>query len=64
MQTWTEKDGEVGMREIHVKGDATRALVNKFVPHSKNIARVLVYNSRYNGPPSEILSFDTPEGGI
>lgn len=62
VQTWTERDGEAGMREIHVKGDATRALVNKFVPHAKNIARVLVYNSRYNGPPSEILSFDTPEG--
>lgn len=62
VQTWTERDGEAGMREIHVKGDATRALVNKFVPHARNIARVLVYNSRYNGPPSEILSFDTPEG--
>lgn len=38
-------------------------MVTKFIPHSKNFARVLVYNSRYNGPPSETLSFDTPEGG-
>lgn len=22
-----------------------------------------VHNGRYNGPPSETLSFDTPEGG-
>lgn len=63
VQTWTDREGEQGMREIHVKGDATRALVNRFTPHTKNYARVLVYNSRYNGPPSETLSFDTPEGG-
>ncbi|XP_054278770.1 neuroglian isoform X2 [Macrosteles quadrilineatus] len=62
VQTWTDREGEASMREIHVKGDATRALVNRFVPHTKNYARVLVYNSRYNGPPSETLSFDTPEG--
>lgn len=62
IQTWTDREGEEGMREIFVKGDATRALITKFVPHSKNYARVLVYNSRYNGPPSETLSFDTPEG--
>ncbi|XP_039276536.1 neuroglian isoform X2 [Nilaparvata lugens] len=62
IQTWTDKDGEEGMKEIYVKGDTTRSLVSKFMPHSKNYARVLVYNSQYNGPPSDILSFDTPEG--
>jgi hypothetical protein len=51
------------MREIDVKGEKTSTMVTKFIPHSKNFARVLVYNSRYNGPPSDILSFDTPEGG-
>lgn len=50
------------MRETHVKNDATRTLVTKFTPHSKNYARVLVYNGRYNGPASDTLSFDTPEG--
>lgn len=50
------------MRETHVKNDATRTLVTKFTPFSKNYARILVYNGRYNGPPSETLSFDTPEG--
>lgn len=63
IQTWTDKDGPEGMREINVKGDIHRAMVTKFVPHSKNFARVLVFNGRYNGPPSDILSFDTPEGG-
>lgn len=45
-----------------MKGDATKALVTKFIPHSKNYAKVFVFNGQYNGPPSEILSFDTPEG--
>jgi len=45
-----------------VKNDATRTLVTKLVPFSKNFARVLVYNGRYNGPPSETLGFETPEG--
>lgn len=63
IQIWTEKDGEDGLREIDVKGEKTNTMVTKFIPHSKNFARVLVYNSRYNGPPSETLSFDTPEGG-
>ncbi|XP_026272122.1 neuroglian isoform X2 [Frankliniella occidentalis] len=62
IQTWTDKDGPEGMREINVKGDIHRVVVNKFVPHSKNYARVLVFNGRYNGPPSDTLSFDTPEG--
>lgn len=62
IQTWTDRDGPEGMREINVKGDTNRAMVTKFVPHSKNYARVLVFNGRYNGPPSDTLSFDTPEG--
>lgn len=62
IQTWTDREGESSMKEVHIKGDTTRALVTKFVPHSKNHARVLVFNGRYNGPPSDTLSFDTPEG--
>ncbi|KAK6624567.1 hypothetical protein RUM44_011426 [Polyplax serrata] len=62
IQTWSDVEGEEGMRETHVKNDAMRTLVTKFTPHAKNYARVLVYNGRYNGPPSETLSFDTPEG--
>lgn len=72
IEIWTDGDkynqgadsygSESNRREIHVKGDATRALVTKFIPHTKNYARVLVFNGRYNGPPSETLSFDTPEG--
>lgn len=60
IKTWTEN--RVGHREIQVQGEATNALVNNFVPFSKNYAQVYVYNGKYNGPPSETLSFDTPEG--
>ncbi|XP_033310164.1 neuroglian isoform X1 [Bombus bifarius] len=63
IQTWTEKDGEKGMREIDIRGgNRTHALVTKFVPFNKNYVRILAYNGRYAGPPSETLSFDTPEG--
>lgn len=65
IQTWTEADGEDNYREIHIKDDAVphpKALVTKFAPNAKNFARVLVFNSRYNGPPSAIIDFQTPEG--
>ncbi|XP_043478124.1 neuroglian isoform X1 [Leptopilina heterotoma] len=63
IQTWTDKDGEDRMREINVRGaNTTRTLVTKFVPYSKNFVRILVYNGIFNGPPSETLTFNTPEG--
>ncbi|XP_063975708.1 neuroglian-like isoform X2 [Diachasmimorpha longicaudata] len=63
VQTWTERDGEDGMREITLEGAGiTRAAIDKFVPFSKNYVRMFVFNGRFNGPPSETLSFDTPEG--
>lgn len=63
VQTWIDRDGEGGMRELTIEGaNTTEALIKKFIPYSKNYVRILAYNGRYNGPPSEILSFDTPEG--
>lgn len=62
IQTWTDEGGEDDMKEILVKADAKSALVSKFVPHTKNNARILAYNGRFNGPPSDTLSFITPEG--
>lgn len=47
IQTWTEKEGEKGMRDIDIRGgNITRALVNKFIPYSKNYVRILAYNGR------------------
>lgn len=47
IQTWTEKDGERGMREIDVRGkNKTQELITKFVPYSKNFVRILAYNGR------------------
>ncbi|EDW07901.2 neuroglian isoform X1 [Drosophila mojavensis] len=60
IQTWTDKEGEEGMREIHTIDNG--ALVTQFKPDSKNYARVLAYNGRFNGPPSAVIDFDTPEG--
>lgn len=63
IESWTDSDSEKNRKETHVRGDATKALVTRFVPHTKNYARVFVYNGQYNGPPSETLSFEMPEGG-
>lgn len=47
IQTWTEKEGEKGMRDIDIRGgNITHAEVNKFVPYSKNFVRILAYNGR------------------
>lgn len=62
IEVWTDSDTDKNHTETQVEGDATRALVAKFIPHTKNYAKVFVYNGQYNGPPSEILSFDTREG--
>ncbi|XP_044013518.1 neuroglian isoform X1 [Aphidius gifuensis] len=63
IQTWTDKDGEEGMREITIAGgNTTKADIDKFVPFSKNWVRIMAYNGRYNGPTSELVSFNTPEG--
>ncbi|KAG7310344.1 hypothetical protein JYU34_003117 [Plutella xylostella] len=59
IQTWTD-DGDI--REYKHKPDSKTALVNNLVAYSKNYARVLAYNERYNGPVSEVVSFVTPEG--
>ncbi|XP_041975037.1 neuroglian-like isoform X1 [Aricia agestis] len=61
IQTWLDGE-EDNLKEILVKADASSTLVTKFKPFKKNNARILVYNGRHNGPPSEILSFVTPEG--
>ncbi|ALC49261.1 Nrg [Drosophila busckii] len=60
IQTWTDSEGEEGLREVHTIHNT--ALVTQFKPDSKNYARVLAYNGRFNGPPSAVIDFDTPEG--
>ncbi|KAK4016086.1 neuroglian isoform X3 [Daphnia magna] len=60
IETWTEKEGEIRAREMI--SNASKAFVNKFVPHTVNLVRVRVINSAYRGPASDILSFKTPEG--
>ncbi|TRY75568.1 hypothetical protein TCAL_04520 [Tigriopus californicus] len=62
IQTWTLESGEEKFREIIMKSDSTRSLVQSFKPFATNFARVLAFNGAYNGPPSNIISFNTPEG--
>lgn len=46
IRTWTEKEDEEKFREINIKGNKTHALVNKFIPFSKNFVKILLYNGR------------------
>lgn len=62
IQTWTEESGEEKFREIIMRSDSTQSLVQSFKPFAKNFARVLAFNGAYNGPPSNVITFTTPEG--
>lgn len=62
VETWTEAEGEAKKREVQIIKDARETLLNKLPPNSKNYARILAYNGRYNGPPSNTVFFETPEG--
>jgi hypothetical protein len=61
IQTWIEGD-EDNIKEILMKINTTKALVDKFVPDSLNFARIMAFNDRFNGPHSNTISFETPEG--
>ncbi|RWS06138.1 neuronal cell adhesion molecule-like protein [Dinothrombium tinctorium] len=62
IQTWTADESEDRMREVTVPPNVTTALVNIFKPFSKNVVQVLAFNDMFNGPPSDIIEFNTPEG--
>lgn len=51
------------MIEEKVSSDTTTTEISKFLPNSKHYARILAHNRHFNGPPSQLISFDTPEGG-
>jgi len=51
------------MVEEHVSPDLTSNEIKSFMPNSKHFVRILVHNSRFNGPHSQLITFDTPEGG-
>lgn len=51
------------MIEEQVSSDTTTAEIKKFLPNAKHYVRILAHNSRFNGPPSQPIIFNTPEGG-
>lgn len=63
IQTWTEDMTESKARDIIVENNGEpSAVVDSFVPFTKNLARVLVFNGAHDGPPSNTIDFITPEG--
>lgn len=61
IQTWVEGDEE-NVKEILMKSNTSKALVDKFTPDATNIARIFAVNDEFNGPYSNTITFDTPEG--
>jgi len=51
------------MIEEQVSSDMTKVEIKKFLPNAKHNVRILAHNSRFNGPPSQAITFNTPEGG-
>ncbi|KAF2352093.1 Fibronectin type III [Trinorchestia longiramus] len=63
IQTWTEDETEAKARDVIIENnDETTAVVESFVPFTRNFARVLVFNGAHDGPPSNTIEFVTPEG--
>lgn len=62
IQTWTEESGADKFREIIMKANSDRSLVQSFKPNAWNFARVLAFNGAFNGPASNTIKFLTPEG--
>jgi hypothetical protein len=62
VETWTDNDRDDNTREILVKNDVTKAVVDKLVPFSRNFLRVFAYNTVYNGPSSRVIEVVTGEG--
>lgn len=60
IKTWAENRS--GYREMKIQPNVEKALIVYLTPNNKNFAQIYVYNGKYNGPPSEVLSFHTPEG--
>ncbi|XP_008180512.1 neuroglian-like [Acyrthosiphon pisum] len=62
IQFWTDRDGKNNKIEEKVSLDRTTVEIKTFFPNAKNFVLIFAYNSRFNGPRSELISFDTPEG--
>lgn len=62
IQTWTPEEGEYRLQEVSVQANTTQALVSIFRPFSRNLVRIRAFNEMYNGPASDVIEFNTPEG--
>lgn len=46
-----------------VSSNSTRAEITKCIPNAKHYVRILAYDNSSDGTPSQLISFETPEGG-
>uniref|UniRef100_T1JDB9 Neuronal cell adhesion molecule n=1 Tax=Strigamia maritima TaxID=126957 RepID=T1JDB9_STRMM len=62
IETWLTLEGEKQMRETVVPAESSSARVEMFVPYAMNNVRMRVFNGMHEGPPTQVITFQTPEG--
>lgn len=63
IQTWLEGEDSSKARDIIVENNnEPTAVIDSFIPNIINYVRVLVFNGAHDGPPSQIIELDMPEG--
>ena len=62
IQTYAVGEDAKMLREVKIPPNVSKALVQIFKPNSRNIAKIVVYNSMYMSDPSNEIAFNTPEG--
>ena len=55
-------DDEKMVREVKIPPNISKSLVQIFKPNSRNIAKIVVYNTMYMSDPSNEIVIITPEG--
>lgn len=58
---WTLDDVD-NVKEILVKSNSSSHHVLKLTPDAMNVAKIMAFNDRFVGPPSNQIEFQTPEG--
>lgn len=62
IQTYVAGEDMKLMRRMHIPPNSTRARVEIFRANSRNVARIVAYNSMYQSDPSNEVVVVTPEG--
>lgn len=61
IHTWAEGN-ESNIKETLVEPNTSMVLITNLLPDSLNFAKITAFTDRFDGPSSNVISFETPEG--